>query len=237
MAREKLEVNSTWNKLLSQRQAAIDYLGTFQGRYPSQGRDSTNGCAVISPLIGYRHVSWKQPKLPTAHINHVIDVDCPPILQSIRSKLGLPKGSFIVPADVHDYLFDAGLLKDLFGDVHGGNVLDDEHLNNLTMSLEKLPRGHKAAVAFFFSEHVNAILKNADGTYEFVDSLPHRPAGVGVRILCSSVAVLKICMKWYCLNKFSSSKEQYIEKNAWSEMTAEIDPRTFQAHVWHKKLS
>jgi len=46
-----------------------------------------------------------------SHIEHVIDNDCPPILSQIRAKFSLPNGSFVVPADVHDYLFDRKLLE------------------------------------------------------------------------------------------------------------------------------
>ena len=93
--------------------------------------DSTNGCAVIAPLIGYRHIKTTG-RLPNSHIEHVVDRDCPPILNRIRAKHALPHGAFIVPADVHDYLFDEGLMDPaIFGGVHGGSVLEDEHIDAL----------------------------------------------------------------------------------------------------------
>lgn len=65
-----------------------------------------------------------------------------------------------MPADVHDYLFDKKLLEEsLFGGVHGGNVLDDEHMGSMLETLEAFPPSDKAAVCFFFHEHVCAILK------------------------------------------------------------------------------
>jgi len=230
----KFEINKDWDRLLTQNQAKIDYLATFQGRRPGPNTDSTNGCTVISPLVAYRHVTWHKPRLPNSHIEHVIDTDCPPILAAIRRKLSLANGSFIVPADVHDYLFDKGLLKNLFGDVHGGNVFNDGHMDELVKTLEKLDQGRKAGVAFFFCEHVIPILKNGDGTYELVDSLPHQPVGRAVRILCSSSSVLRVCLTWYCYSKLSPSKLQYIDSNPWNDAVAELDPRTFQAHVWYR---
>jgi len=233
-AQEKAQVTREWDKLLHQNQAKIDYLRTFQGRNHSGSMDSTNGCTVISPLVAYRHITWPRSRLPNSHVEHVIDVDCPPILSQIRAKHSLPKGSFIVPADVHDFLFDRGLLRDLFGDVCGGNILDDDHLNNWIETFEAIPLGKKAGAAFFFSEHVTAVIKNGDGTYELVDSMPHHPVGRGCRFICSSAAVLKICLKWYSFSKLTGNKLDYVEKNSWSDMTAELDPRTFQAHVWHQ---
>ena len=90
----------------------VEPLRTFQGRNrQSPLYDSTNGCTTIAPLVGYRHIKWAAPRLPNSHIEHVIDSDCPPILKAIRDKIGLPAGSFIVPADVHDYLFERKLLE------------------------------------------------------------------------------------------------------------------------------
>ena len=53
------------------------------------------------------------------------------------------------------------LLQALFGGVHGGSVLDDDHMGALVECLEQLPG--KGAVCFFFHEHVTAILKLANG--------------------------------------------------------------------------
>jgi hypothetical protein len=160
--------------------------------------------------------------------------DCPPILNRIRAKHALPHGAFIVPADVHDYLFDEGLMDPaIFGGVHGGSVLEDEHIDALIQTLKDFPANDDAAAAFFFHEHVTAVLKSKDG-YEFVDSLPHSPVGMGVRILCTTPATLKVCLQWYCLQKFSPNNQAYIDRNAWNEDRAEVDPRIFQAYVWHQ---
>jgi len=106
----KAETERQWTEMLRSGRANITYLGTYQGVRRSGG-DSTNGCTVIAPLIGFRHIKWTNPRLPNSHIEHVIDNDCPPILSQIRAKFSLPNGSFVVPADVHDYLFDRKLLE------------------------------------------------------------------------------------------------------------------------------
>lgn len=163
----------------------MNFLNTYQGRYSmSSGRDSTNGCTVIAPLIGYRHIKTPGARLPNSHIEHVIDNDCPPILSRIRAKHSLGPGAFIVPADVHDYLYDEGLMDpNIFGGVFGGSVLDEEHMDPLFDTLEAFPPNEGACAAFFFHEHVTAVLKSREG-YEFVDSLPYPPRGMGVRIRC-----------------------------------------------------
>ena len=92
------------------------------------------------------------------------------------------------------------LQEKFFGGVHGGNVLDDEHIDSMVGTLEGFPAEEKACVCFFFHEHVTAILKTPgrapDGSpsnsYEFVDSLPQAPSGMGVRIRCTDHAVLKV---------------------------------------------
>lgn len=227
----KAETERQWQEMLRTGRAHIDYLGTYQGIRQGAG-DSTNGCTVIAPLIGYRHLKWTNPKLPNSHIEHVIDKDCPPILSQIRRKFSLPNGSFVVPADVHDYLFEQKLLEEsLFGGVHGGNVLDDDHIGSMITSLEEFK--HKAAVCFFFKAHVVAILKDQNGQYELVDSLPDPAAGVGVRLNCKDSSVLRVCLAWYCMKKFSASNLDHIDTSPWDDMTAELDPRIFQGHVWH----
>jgi len=232
----KRECLRLWDSLLGSGRARKEFLSTYQGVPKGWGRpDSTNGCTVIAPLIGYRHIKWTaDPRLPNSHIEHVIDEDCPPILASIRQRFSLPAGAFVVPADVHDYLFDRKLLEEsLFGGVHGGNVLDDEHMGAMLTTLEEFPPQDKAAVCFFFHEHVCAILKTQHGQYELIDSLPHAPVGQGVRILCQDAMVLRACLAWYCTSKFSDRQLDYLDSTPWTDATAELDPRIFQGHVWH----
>jgi hypothetical protein len=89
----------------------------YNNGYPGGGGDrcvdSTNGCTVIAPLVGYRHIKWGEQSLPDSHVEHVIDADCPPILRDVRAKFSLPSGAFVVPADVHDFLFDKKLLEEV----------------------------------------------------------------------------------------------------------------------------
>eukprot|EP00617_Octactis_speculum_P006801 CAMPEP_0185793086 /NCGR_PEP_ID=MMETSP1174-20130828/159277_1 /TAXON_ID=35687 /ORGANISM="Dictyocha speculum, Strain CCMP1381" /LENGTH=376 /DNA_ID=CAMNT_0028488193 /DNA_START=510 /DNA_END=1638 /DNA_ORIENTATION=- len=231
-------VNRRWDELLARGHAKIDYLNTFQGRLPGRSSDSTNGCAVIAPLVGFRHIKTKGwSKLPSLHIEHVIDNDTPPILSTIRAKHCLPEGSFIVPADVHDFLFDKGYMDpNIFGGVNGGDVLSAENMGVFLQGLEDFPPSEKAAAAFFFHEHVTAVLKlgpDMAHKYEFVDSLPHHPAGKGVRISCRTVNELAVCLNWYCLSKLSATNMNFIDANNWDEQNMEFDPRTFQAFLWH----
>lgn len=226
-----------WDALLVQHRAEIDYLRTFQGRLSGNtATDSTNGCTVIAPLVAYRHIKTCQgagQRLPSKHIEHVIDCDTPPILGAIRRKHSLPAGSFIVPADVHDYLYDQGFMSpDLFGGVCGGSVLEDEHIDSFLQTMEDFPPDSTVGAAFFYHEHVVSMLR-LGRAYEFVDSMPYPPAGVGVRIKCNSVNELKVCLRWYTLRKFTPSNMSFIDNNAWNDANAEFDPRIFQGFVWH----
>ena len=123
-------------------------LGTYQGRMSmsSPHYDSTNGCAVISPLVVATHIhpqqkhhrsTTQQYSHPTygitnMAINEIIDKRAPPILRTVRSKLGLNQHALIIPSDVHDYLVDEHILpQDKFVGVCGGNILAEEHVNEL----------------------------------------------------------------------------------------------------------
>jgi len=72
-----------------------------------------------------------------------------------------------------------------------------------------------------------------NGEYEMVDSLPHAPVGMGVRIHCKDAVVLRSCLSWYCTSKFSERNMNFIDENPWDDSTAELDPRIFQGDVWH----
>jgi hypothetical protein len=125
-------------------------LGTYQGRLANSSPkyDSTNGCAVISPLVVATHIYpqylyKKEPELLLQHqqylhgisnvaINEIIDKRAPPILTAVRSKLGLSEHALIIPSDVHDYLVDVNILpQDKFVGVCGGDLLDECHLKEL----------------------------------------------------------------------------------------------------------
>jgi hypothetical protein len=127
--------------LLSSKTIEIIKLATFQGRLSSTPRyDSTNGCTVISPLIVATHIypiktanSSNQPAtykrgISNMDINEIIDKRAPPILQTVRAKLGLEQHALIIPSDVHDYLVDERILpQEKFVGVCGGNILNPDH--------------------------------------------------------------------------------------------------------------
>ncbi|KAL7472772.1 hypothetical protein ACHAXS_013159 [Conticribra weissflogii] len=123
-------------------------LATYQGRLAlySPKYDSTNGCAVISPLVVATHICPHQNNrsdnqqilshqlygITNVAINEIIDKRSPPVLRAIRSKLGLNQHALIIPSDVHDYLVDEKILpQEKFVGVCGGNILDEDHTNEL----------------------------------------------------------------------------------------------------------
>lgn len=187
-----------FDALKAEKQVEVYALGTFQGRITSPGRDSTNGCAVISPLVAITYLNSPSPGMTDSTIESVIDETSPPILSKVRSKLGLPSSALIIPSDVHDYLVDIKVLtQDMFVGVCGGNLLDPKHVEVL---LKMLKTGTEAAIAtsasegngdekkdhdnshrkiaaaLFFHEHVVSILKlthaNGNVWYDLIDSLP-----------------------------------------------------------------
>jgi hypothetical protein len=127
-----------FDALLASKRVEIIKLSTYQGRLSHTPRyDSTNGCTVISPLIVATHINPhhytttnKQYKhgISNTEICDIIDKRAPPILQTVRSKLGLNQHALIIPSDVHDYLVDENILRqDKFVGVCGGNILDSRH--------------------------------------------------------------------------------------------------------------
>lgn len=157
---------------------------TYQGRLP----ESTNGCAVIAPMLCVQHLksdddssfhSHGDPGLTDSNIEETIDVEAPAILQSLRDELGLLEHAFLIPSDAHDYLIGHGKLhQSQFVTVVGGNILDEEHLNAFIQSLDKI-QDRKVAATLFFHEHVVTIIKlrriehgKVSYWYDFIDSLP-----------------------------------------------------------------
>uniref|UniRef100_A0A7S4VZU4 USP8 dimerisation domain-containing protein n=1 Tax=Ditylum brightwellii TaxID=49249 RepID=A0A7S4VZU4_9STRA len=228
-------------------------LNTYQGRLKSPSSDSTNGCTVISPLVAAHHLSSPGSGIPDMTIESIIDNIAPPILSSVRSKLGLRQDALIVPSDVHDYLVDCKILhQNKFVGVCGGNILDDAHLNELLNMLQSgkcLPpnapaiptTNEKVAAALFFHEHVISILKLTLSTrecwYDVVDSLPTRTSGASAsqccsRTRCKDRTSLELYLKKYACSKFSDSNFTYMERNGWDDGMCDFDPRVFQAFVW-----
>ena len=113
-------------------------LETHQGRVMSSGRDSTNGCTVISPLVIKNHLRSSGPGIADCTIESVIDSEAPPILSEVRKKLGLQPCALIIPSDVHDYFIDKKLLtQEQFVGACGGNILDPIHRGELVSMLRK----------------------------------------------------------------------------------------------------
>ena len=211
------------------------------GRAGGARGDSTNGCAVIAPLVAHKHITGFAAAdgsgVSDAEVAEIIDARAPPILELVRRRHGLPPQAFVIPSDVHDYLYDAGYIKhENFSDVYGGAIIGaDGHLANLLDALAAPPASERRGVAFFFHEHVTAILKRGGGAgagYDFIDSLPHAPAGVGVRIWCADVDALRACLVWYTTSKLTPSNRGFIDSTPWDDANCEFDPRVFQAYVW-----
>merc|ERR1712038_1249151 len=120
----------TYNKLTKTKQLQTFSLGTYQGRIKQRGKDSTNGCTVISALVTSHHLSSDGSGIADMTIDTIIDETSPPILMKIRQKLGLSEHALIIPSDVHDYMIDANILKqEQFVEVCGGNLLEEAHVS------------------------------------------------------------------------------------------------------------
>ena len=217
-------------------------LGTYQGRL----RNSTNGCTVISPLVVSRHLN-SPSNVSDAAIVNVIDKECPPLLREIRKKLELDGDALIIPSDVHDHLVDKKILsQSKFSGACGGNILDDKHIGEFLRLLESGEKGDhmmkRTGAAFFFHEHVVSIVKCPLGggkfCYDMVDSMPRLVDAydsnklMASRTRCHDLDAFEVLLRWYACGKFSSSNCNYIDRNEWDEMMADIDPRVFQAFVW-----
>jgi hypothetical protein len=223
-----------WEACVAGRRAATVPLATHQGRLSQPGRDSTNGCTVIGPLVAYRHITSPAGGASSADIDRVIDSDAPPVLAAIRAKHGLAAGSFIVPADVHDYLYDSKILKEEnFRDVFGGSLLEEAHLASFIESLSGAAAAVTVAAALFFHEHVTCVLRMRDGTFEHVDSLPCAAAGGrGARYVCAGPAELAAHLRWYGLKKLTANDAKFADTHGWDDSNFEFDPRVFQGFVW-----
>jgi hypothetical protein len=146
-----------FDALLASKRIEIIKLNTYQGRLSHTPRyDSTNGCTVISPLIVATHINPhhytttnKQYKhgISNTEICDIIDKRAPPILQTVRSKLGLNQHALIIPSDVHDYLVDENILpQNKFVGVCGGNILDSRHWRGVVEMIVDGRGGENAAM-------------------------------------------------------------------------------------------
>jgi len=155
----------------------ISQVSTYQGKNPL----STNGCAVIAPLMCVHHFvndsSIPDNGLPDHVIEKVLDKETPNLLPMIRKNLGLVDGAFLIPSDAHEALMQQQILSEKqFRNVLGGNILDESHLRAVLDELSKIGE-KKLGATFFFHEHVVSILqlRRDENTvwFDIIDSLPH----------------------------------------------------------------
>jgi hypothetical protein len=216
-------------------------INTFQGRHSN----STNGCAVISPLVVSRHLS-NSSSVPDQGIVDVIDAQCVPLLREIRGKLGLGGDALIIPSDVHDHLVDRKYLsQEGFIGVIGGNIMDrgpvSEFIKMIDQGDEKgSHKEKKTGATLFFHEHVVSIVKVPAGQgrfcFDLIDSMPglidKSNRRMATRTRCRDITSFETLIRWYASVKFTESNCNWIDKNDWDETMAEIDPRVFQGFVW-----
>lgn len=242
-----------FDALLQSKQIEIIKLATYQGRLSHTPRyDSTNGCTVISPLIVATHINPhhytttnKQYKhgISNTEINEVIDKRAPPILTTVRSKLGLNEHALIIPSDVHDHLVDEKILpQEKFVGVCGGNILDFKHWSGV---IDMMVNGRgdenaamqKSGAAVFFRDHVISLLKiplgNGACYFDLIDSLPSSQAGgMAIRIRCKDQSAFEGVFQWYATSKFSEAHCDFIDATEWNDGMCDFDPRVFQGFVW-----
>ena len=243
MSQLKQVFSQEWSALLDPPTkptlANIYSLTTHQGKSrTSGGLDSTNGCTVIAPLIASSHIRSSGGVSDDA-VAGVIDQIAPPLLTSIRTKLGLGPSSLIIPSDVHDHFFDHNIITpDTFAGVNGGNVMSDDHIREMLKTLNE-NTGKKSACAFFFHAHVVCIVKMAinggkETWYDLIDSLPREIGNVteGTRTRCKNLDALRACLRWYASDKFGPADCEYIDRNAWDDENGDFDPRVFQSFCW-----
>lgn len=210
-------------------------INTYQGRFSH----STNGCAVISPLVVSCHLK-SRTAVSDDEIVDVIDRKCGPVLREIRGKLDLGGHALIIPSDVHDHLIDKKLLsQDSFVGATGGNIMDRKHISEFLRLMEsgenKSHKNLRTGGALFFREHVVSVVKVPAGGgkfyFDLVDSLP-RNNGKASRTRCRDLGAFETLIRFYSSSKFSDSNFNYMDKNDWDDSMADFDPRVFQGFVW-----
>jgi len=231
-----------YNVCRSNRRIEIIPINTYQGRF----NHSTNGCAVISPLVVSAHLQ-SNSAVSDQDIVDIIDRKCGPLLQEIRTKLDLGSHALIIPSDVHDHLVDKKLLtQESFIGVSGGNIMDRKHIGEFLRLMDSGEQNsHKklrTAGALFFREHVISVVKvplqqGGKFCFDLIDSLPgyrdessDRPAATRTR--CRDLGAFETLIRYYSSSKFSQSNFSYMDKNDWDDSMADFDPRVFQGFVW-----
>jgi hypothetical protein len=260
------QYESELQSLLALKHIEIMKLSTFQGRLGASNPrfDSTNGCTVISPLIVATHIDRQHMRrlnqisattcaseygISNSDITEIIDKRAPPILQTVRSRLGLNQHALIIPSDVHDYLVDEYILPQRkFVGVCGGDILDQEHVNKLIAMIvngkedkkkriKPSCRKQRVGAAFFFLEHVITFIKiplgNGECYYDLIDSLPSPSiGGMATRTRCKDLASFEALLRCYGSSKFNERHCNFIDDNIWNDGMCDFDPRTFQGFVW-----
>jgi hypothetical protein len=237
---QKQKARAEYEQLRASERIQVFGIPTHQGRI----RSSTNGCAVISPLVVSRHLN-SPIAVEDQDIVNVIDSECGPLLREIRGKLSLEGDALIIPSDVHDHLVDKKVLSQKsFVGATGGNLMDRKHLAEFLRLLdsgEKNSHSQKrTGAALFFREHVVSIVKLRGGNgkwyYDLIDSLPGASDGKGrpqaTRTRCRDLMAFEALIRYYASSKFSDSNCNYIDNNDWDDCMADFDPRVFQAFVW-----
>jgi len=230
----KSQIRKDHQLLLNCNRTEVMNLSTHQGRIPQ----STNGCAVISPLVVSRHLRSRSA-VSDNEIAEVIDKQCGPLLREIRGKLKLGNAALIIPSDVHDHLVDKKLLgQDAFVGATGGNIMDRKHLTEFLRLLDSGEKNShsrlRTGAALFFREHVVSLVKVPLGgkwRYDLIDSLPGS-GGTATRTRCHDLVALETMLRYYASSRFSDSNCDYIDKNDWDDYMADFDPRVFQCFVW-----
>ncbi|GMH94096.1 hypothetical protein TrVE_jg6193 [Triparma verrucosa] len=240
MSQLKRIYTSSWITCKKSKKASVYALDTYQGRLSSYGKNSTNGCTVIAPLIAVEHLK-SSGGVSDASIENVIDIKAGPHLINIRTKLGLSQHALIIPSDVHDHFVDEKVMRqDTFVGATGGNILDEEHVGELIKCLND-SGDKKSAAALFYHAHVICIVKMRVGKevwYDLIDSLPFQHEGNkqgGARIRCKDAETLATCIRWYSSAKLTSSDIDFVDRNEWDENMCDFDPRVFQSFVWAEK--
>lgn len=108
-----VESLKTWNRILME-------IGQSYSYNPNNPAESSSNCMLDSmDDIGIKDDIIKA----------VIDIQAPLVVPKVREHLGLHRDALFVPSDVHDYLINGNFLhQNQFVSVHGGNILDNDHL-------------------------------------------------------------------------------------------------------------
>ncbi len=232
----KEQAKKAWDGLFIR----IYHLSTHQGRKTM----SSNGCTVIATLAAQKHA--KNGYVSDKEMEDIIDNISGPIAKEIREKnnihghygyLSLQEALEGIPTDGTS-----------FTGVAGGNVTNEGHLDNFLKLLSEGEQGNlrdvATSAAFLFNGHTVNVSKYVSGTtgdiwYEINDSLGRMSDENGIaqatRTRCRDLDILRTVLLRYACSQLD---QEVFFKNYGYEidlLSAEEDPRTFQAFVWNTK--